>query len=180
VNTAYVWILAPVSHAKSGELQIGYSGAFQNASASRFVLAKPGQPFTPGDPRFDASGRYVPYYTPENQIAHAALTAAMLRLTSTATVRVNGSYALHASEDAPTFVAAGGPSPQQSALQRTTVRRTFAPWSAHGVVELAATPATSISATGDFARTAFYGAGSVGVQVSHRFDLTRRRAAADY
>src|SRR5207249_2198397 len=79
VNTAYVWILAPVSHAKSGELQIGYSGAFQNASASRFVLAKPGQPFTPGDPRFDASGRYVPYYTPENQIAQAELAAAMLR-----------------------------------------------------------------------------------------------------
>ena len=180
VSTAYAWVLAPVIHNSGGDLELGYSGAHQDAAASRFVLARTVQPFLPGDPRFDFSGRYAPYYTPSQLTSHSMVGAATGRFSSAVTLRVNGSYALHAAENATTFVATGNPSPQQAGVKGVVARRAFTPWNAHAALELAGGDGLVFATDGEITRTAFYTVATVGVRLTYRFGLSERRRAAGY
>ncbi len=169
ISTAYVWVLAPVARGGGSQLQIGYGASAQNADESRFVLASPQQPYPPTDPRFSLDGRYVPYYTPANLVTHSALAAATARLAPSITLRLNGSYAVRATDDKPVLVTSAGPTPGQTVVVRSSNRRTFSPWIGRAALELAPTGALTLAATGEIMRTAFYTAASAGVQVGYRF-----------
>lgn len=169
VSTAYAWVLAPVLHRNGGNLQIGYSISAQNAEQSRWVLAYPQQPFPPSDPRFRFDGRYAPYYTPAHLVTHSVLVAAMARATRSLTLRLNGLYGVHATEDAPVLEAGPSPAPGQVTVVRTSYRRTFTPWSGRAAAELAPTGALTVAATAEISRTAFYRTAAAGLQVTWRF-----------
>jgi hypothetical protein len=163
IVTAYAWQLAPVVKAAAGELQAGYAFAREHATESRFVLARPAQPFPPDHPRFSTAGRYDPYYTPSRLVTHSAILALMLRPSGNTTIRGGGSYALHATEEAPVlFVSAGQ-------VLRTMSTRTFSPWTARGSIEIALGEGVALSANGELGSGAFYRWSKGGVQVTYRF-----------
>jgi uncharacterized protein (TIGR02996 family) len=163
IQTAYGWLLAPLVHRTPVEIQAGYAFADSNADSSRFVLAQPIQPFLPTDPRFNLAGVYSPYFTPIHQVTHSALAAFTLRPARKATFRVDGSYAVRATDDAPFFAVSGG----QSLLN--TFPRKFSPWNVRASLTITLHEGLTLEPTGEMGRTAFYSWGAAGLQLTYHF-----------
>jgi hypothetical protein len=162
----YAWQLAPVLQRPRATLQAGYAFARENADESRFVLARPAQPFPVSDPRFSTEGRYSPYYTPGHLVSHSLIASAIFRPTPQTTFSVRGGRAVHATEDAPLFLVT------QGQLLPTFANRSVSPWNAHGSLDIAVNGRTTLSATGEYGRTAFYTWWTTGVGVTARFRAT--------
>ena len=172
VNSAFVWILAPLVHRSDGTLQVGYSLAWQDAEESRFVLAHPVQPVPVTSNRFDLSGRYAPYYTPQSMTSHSVLTAANIAVSSRATLRANASVGVRAIEDATTFHASA-----PSAVVGVVTRRSFTPWNVGAGIDITGRSAFVVSSGARFTHTAFYTAASGVLALSYRIGLGARRAS---
>ncbi len=154
ITTGYVWILMPLIRSSVALVQIGYSGAYQNADETRFVL--PTQPYLPGDPRFDFSGRYIPYYTPINTVSHSVLAGLTARPEGGVVFRANASYGVHATEDVVTFSLPAVPTPPGNTIVRTVGSRSFNPWSGHASLELPQSGNLSFVFSASIDHTAFY------------------------
>jgi Tfp pilus assembly protein PilF len=166
IRSMYAWQLAPVLQRPRATLQAGYAFARENADESRFVLARPAQPFPVSDPRFSTEGRYSPYYTPSHLVSHSLIASAIFRPTPQTTFSVRGGRAVHATEDAPLFLVT------QGQLLPTFANRSVSPWNAHGSLDIAVNGRTTLSATGEYGRTAFYTWWTTGVGVTARFRAT--------
>ena len=163
ITSASGWLLAPLVYRDRLKLQAGYAFGMANADESRFALAASSQPYDPADPRFDTAGRYVPYYTPMNVVTHSLTAAVALHARPSAVIRLSGSYAVHATEDAPAFVTSGGQ------LQFTTIRRTFSPWKAASALDVAIRDGLTLGVVGELGRTAFYRWGTADIHLTYRF-----------
>lgn len=161
--TTYGWVLAPLVRRSPTEVQVGYAFGTGHARDSRFALEAPVQAFPPGDPRFDTTGRYDPYYTPSHLVTHSAIAALSVRRNARATIRANGAYGVRATDDAPVFVVSG------AQVERFTYPRTFHPWNARGSLTLALADGVALDAAAEIGRTAFYTWMTADVQVTYRF-----------
>jgi hypothetical protein len=165
VESAYAWLLAPIARGSAVTFQAGYALSAQHARESRFVLADTTQAVPPGHPLFDVTGRYVPYYTPDHLLAHAALAALELRTTAGGRFRIDASLALHARDDAPVFQVSGVP----PAVVSGTFRRAFTPWQLRGGVEQRVTPGLTFYVNAEHSRTVFYSTSGGSVSLMYRF-----------
>jgi Tfp pilus assembly protein PilF len=156
----YAWLLAPIVRQPHVDLQAGYAVAYEHAEVSRFVPAANAAP----DPvTFAIAGNYDPYYTPARVMRHSAAAALRVRASPRVTVRLNGSYAFRATEDAPVLFSVNG------GVDRFFFEREFHPWEGRGSVEIAATPRTAVAVTAEAGRGAFYRSRSAAVQLTYRF-----------
>ena len=178
LTSAYVWLLAPVVHSAPLDLQVGYAGAYQNSSESRFSLAHPVQPYLPGDTRFDLSGSYQPYYTPVDLLSHSAIAAITARPSPEATFNAGGSYAFHATETAPVLLAVG--TTATTTVQRLSYTRHFNPWNAHASMTLNPSTDVSLVANADVFRTGFYTASGASIALAYRFANRAIQMAGGY
>lgn len=179
-TSAYLWIVAPVVHSAPLDLRVGYSGAMQNSSESRFSLAHPTQPYLPGDARFDLSGSYQPYYTPIDLQSHSVISAMTARLSPAATFNAGGSYAFRATESSPVLLAISTTAPVTTTVQRFSYTRHFNPWNAHASFAVNATNDVSLIANGEVFRTGFYAASSASVALVYRFANRAIQKAGGY
>jgi uncharacterized protein (TIGR02996 family) len=163
VGAVYGWQLVPLLNTAAGRVQAGYAISREHADETRFVLAMPVQPFPPGDPRFDGTGRYDPYYTPSRVITHSAIAAATWRPAPRLTVNLGGASALRATEESPTFVPSGG----QVVL--AMVPRTLSPWAARGSLDLRLDRRLTLTVRGEVRRTPFYRWSTAGVDMTYWF-----------
>ena len=177
INTGYAWLLAPIVHTSGVQFQIGYAFTAQNADENRFELANPSQPYSPSDPRFDFSGRYDPYYTPINLIEHSAIAAMMVRVAPAVTFRANGGYGVHATDDETEFAA--GPGISNEIISKVS-QQTFSPWNAGASIEGITSSGVTLGLSGDIMHTSFYTVASLRAQLTYRFGIPARRAAAGY
>lgn len=163
VRVRYAWAMAPLVRTPAVDLQAGYAAAYEDAEESRFTLAAAAQPVQPADPRFDVTGRYDPYYTPEQVLRQSILAATRVRVGSRGMLRLNGSLAVQATEDAPHWLVVDG------VPARGFARRDFDPWEARGSfdVRLAGGATLAISVAGG--RAAFYRWTSARVDLTYRF-----------
>lgn len=150
VRSAYAWLLAPIADGARGGLQAGYAIAAADADEGRFVLARPQQPYPPGDPRFDFSGVYRPYFTPARQLTHAAIAAVTAGRGGGPVFRAGGSYGFRAQGDVTAFQASGA---QAIAVIE---RRDYTPWTARASLEIPASRVVSFSLGGEAGRSAYY------------------------
>ena len=180
LSSAYLWFLAPLTRNQRGDLQAGYAFSAQSADDNRFALARPQQQFPPGDPRFDRTGRYSPYYTPDHLMTHSALVAATTRLGPTLTLHTNASVGLYATENAPAFVRVNAFPPAPDSIVRTSFRRSFTPWSARAALDIHRGRDWILQLTGDYQHTSFYSAGTATVQLTRRFTASAIRRADRY
>jgi tetratricopeptide (TPR) repeat protein len=165
LESAYAWLLAPIARGSAVTFQVGYALSAQHARESRFVLADTTQAVPPGHPLFDLSGRYVPYYTPDHLLAHAALAALELRTRAGGRFRIDASLALHARDDAPVFEVSGAP----PAVVPGTFRRAFTPWQLRGGLEQGVTPGLTLYVNAEHSRTVFYSTSGGSVSLMYRF-----------
>lgn len=163
VNSGYAWLLAPIVYRNDAKLQAGYAFGRGNADESRFVLAAQNQPYLPSDPRFDTTGRYVPYYTPANLVTHSVTAALTIHPTPPTTLRLNGSYAVHATDDAPAFVVSSGQ------VQRITNPRDFSPWKAGSSIDITVKNGVTLELEGELGRTSFYTWAAAEIRLTYRF-----------
>ncbi len=166
IRSAYGWLLAPVARNAKGVVQVGYAVSASDAAQSRFVLQRPAQRLPPGDPRFDFTGIYSPYYTPDHVLTQSVIAAAAAA-GRRATFHVNGSYGFAAHENAPLLAAAGG------AVVRVTTVRHFTPWNARAALSIPLGRRASFEPSVEVGRTVFYSWSTADVQVTWR--LTRGR-----
>lgn len=169
VHSAYGWLLAPVVRGSRGSVQAGYAFSQDNARESRFVLAQPRQAFAPTDPRFSTAGRYTPYYTPAHFVRHEAIAAATVKPSSRATLRLGGSYSIHATEDAPFFFISNG------VLQRTFFKRAVLAWNGRGTLEVNTGTDVTVVMGGEVGHTAFFRWATASAQVTYRLGAAARR-----
>ena len=176
ITSAYVWFLAPIRKLPIGDLQAGYAAAVQNATESRFALARPDQQF----PATDLNGRYSPYYTPDHSMTHSLLLAATTNIRSGVTLRTNASVGVYATENAFMFVNRNNPPPGQPPTRRERYRRSFTPLSGRAAINVVRPNDWMIAVTGEYQRTGFYSVGTIGVQLTRRFTAAAVRRADRY
>lgn len=169
VSTVYGWILAPLIHRPVADIQLGVSAVAQDADENRFTLARPVQPYLPGDPRFSTAGIYAPYYTPSGLSSQSVIGAVALHPSSYVTLRGGGSYAIRASDSGPSFVVSTATPVELPTVQRSFQSRTFSAWNARASVEAALTRHASFVAGGEYTRTVFYSATTAEAALIYRF-----------
>ena len=170
-RVAYAWLMAPLIRSTHVDVQGGYAVAAEDSENSRFVLANSSQPYTPDDPRFSLLGRYDPYYTPANVLRHSLAAAMTVRVTPQASFKLNGAYAVHATEDAPSFVPAAG------GIARIFIRRQFSPWDARASIDLTRANSVTVAISTEVGRSAFYHWARGSVALTYRFAAAARRDA---
>jgi hypothetical protein len=164
VHARFAWLLAPLIHSAAFDLHAGYAISYENAAESRFVVANPDQPVAPTDPSYDYSGRYDPYYTPVHLLKQSLAANVRGRLASHVQLRGGGSYAVHATDDAPVLYTDG-----TGVIQTTFYRRDSHPFEARASIEVAANDAFSFSIAGELGRSPFYQWRRAGAQLTYRF-----------
>ncbi len=176
----YVWIMAPLIHSPELTLRAGYSGALQTSSENRFDLTNPTQPFSLGDPRFDMTGSYQPYYTPTDLQSHSAIASIETHFGAVASFTANGSYAFRATENHPVLLALATVTPATVTLQKFFYMRTFNPWNAHASFQVKPSTDVSLVADGYVFRTGFYSAAGASLSLVYRFASRAIRQAGGY
>jgi hypothetical protein len=73
IQTAYLWALAPVISRSHFSLSAGYAFRYADAMDNHFSSKKPLSEVITSGPYENIPGVYTPYFTPENQMVHAAL-----------------------------------------------------------------------------------------------------------
>lgn len=169
VSTIYAWVLAPLLHQPGADIQLGVSAAAQDADENRFALARPIQPYPPGDSRFSTAGIYDPYYTPSSLSYQSVIGAVALRPAPGVTLRGGGGYAIRASDESPSFIVSPATPTQPVTVQRSFQSRTFTLWNARASIEAALTGHASFIAGGAYDRTAFYSAKTAEAAIIYRF-----------
>lgn len=146
VTVAYAWVLAPVLRGDRVSVQAGYAYSFEDARESRF----------------DLTGRYVPYYTPEERQTHGAIGAVALGRAGGPRISLNGMYSLRTTEQAPGFAVVDG------AAVRTPAPRRSHPWNLNAGVEVPIGNRLTLAVAGEIGKQAFYDWRSAGVSVVYR------------
>lgn len=173
VNTAYAWLLAPALNEPSFLIQLGYAYAYENANASRFVLAQSPPPI---GPPVSFNGRYDPYYTPSNIVSHSAIAAVTAKVAPTTWLHVNGAYSFHATQDAPSFslVTTGGVGPR---VERQFQQTNFVPWNLRASLSSSASNGVGVEASGEYSKNAFYSSFVFTAGITYRFTSAAIRKA---
>jgi hypothetical protein len=157
-TSAYAWGMAPLVNTSGAVLQAGYSISYQDTRELRFVLT----PQTDYVGESVVAGHYAPYYTPQNILSHSIIAAFTGNSADGFVVRVGGSFGVHATEDAPGFMAGPGESP----LVKTIASRSFHPWNARASVEKTLSQLATIDVKVEQSKTAFYNATTGGVGIT--------------
>jgi hypothetical protein len=159
VRTAYGWLLAPLSSSARHRVRAGYALAAQDAPKSNWV---PDRPRGGGPPASGAvEGRFVPYYTPHDVVAHSVLGEVVIGFGERWLI-VDGAYGVHATETAAALAHDGTPGAP------TTLRffeRSFRPvrFDARWVTPLG--PAASLTLEAGLDHTAEYRVGQLGISI---------------
>lgn len=176
IRTAYVWLLAPVLPA----LRLGYSFAWQDADETRWsadpAAGAPGLPGGAPTPPTAAAdtvpGRYDPYFTPEQIRIHALLAEVRGDL-GRGVGRLNLSWGVHATEQAPILLASAG----GGGARLVFAERDFTPWEVAGTLDLEVSGGVDLRFEAEHRRTAFYELSRVGLSTVYRFGRTTAAAA---
>jgi hypothetical protein len=193
VDRASGWILAPVvggagsvpSDGQDGgrggaslRLRLGYAFSWADARESRWVAAPtlfwsdPGFPEILPLPGDELAGRYDPYHTPRNEQVHNLLGEVALPL-NRVSLQLNGSYGVHAREDAPVLIVTestpGSPSGPSTVLtDRYFYQRSFSPWRLTLAASASLSPSLILTARGQAWETAFYEVKELSLELYYR------------
>lgn len=170
ITVASAWLLAPLVNRDGVAFRIGYAVSAQDAEQTRFVVADTTQPL-PGIPGTSIEGRYAPYHTPHNLVAHSVAAALGLWSAGGTALHVGGSWAFHARDDAPGFTATGFPPTATLGFSP----RTLNPWQARVALEQRLAPGLTLHAGAERMHTVFYTATSGGIQLVYRFSAAAGR-----
>ena len=169
VSTIYAWVLAPLVHQQRADIQLGVSAAAQDADETRFTLARPTQPYPPGDSRFSTAGIYAPYYTPSSLSYQSVIGALALHPSRNVTFRGGGGYAIRASDSSPSFIVAPAKGNTPATVQRFFQPREFSLWNARASVEAALNAQVWFVVGGEYYRTPFYSSTTAEAAIIYRF-----------
>ena len=167
-TSGYAWLLAPVLRRPAYSLALGYAFSAQDTRESRFV---PLQPHSPGTPGSGPSGRYVPYYTPDDLVIHSLIGNLTIHGGRGTTISGNGAWPLSAHELATEFTTSGPP----PVVQPGTFRRDFSPWNAKLGIAQDVGKGWWVRGQAEHQETAFYSASAGSIGLSYRFSTAAAR-----
>lgn len=154
VMAAQAWLLAPLARAATYSLRAGYAVGWQDASESRWVGRNVGDtrgPFAP--PGAVLPGRYDPYYTPHDQLAHSVIADAAVADGRGGWIKLSAAMGVHATELAPQQRSTG-----RGAGTIEFAQRSYTPYRIEAGWWLPLSDRTSITLDAEYSRSAFYNA----------------------
>jgi len=114
VRSISAWILIPVINQSSFTFNMGYAFMFADSDQNRFVL----------DEKFDLPrhatfgqvlpGVFSPYFTPQNQLVHAALGKVDVKFSDKISASINSNIGVYANIDNPNYIHYGSSAPTQA------------------------------------------------------------------
>lgn len=151
VITAYGWLLAPLSRGAGHSLRAGYSAAWQDSEESNWVPdpTAGGQGGAPV-PGSVIPGRYAPFYTPHDLLAHSVLGNVAVEI-GAGWLILDAAYGVYARELAATLFRGS-----TGEVQLQFAERTFHPYRAAARWVMALGPLTSLELDAEHDRSAFY------------------------
>jgi hypothetical protein len=148
VRSAHAWLLAPLARSRTAIFQAGYALAFRDSDHTRWVPAA----------SEGAAGRYIPYYTPDDEQVHRVVVSGAVPLADSLIFRANGGFGFWATELAPPPMAGQLPAV-----------RNFHPWNGRASLEWALTRSFSMTVSGEHQKTAFWKMHQFSAGVTYRF-----------
>ena len=166
--SGYAWLLAPVLRRPAWSLALGYAVSAQDTRESRFVPTLPHPSGTPGS---GPSGRYVPYYTPDEVVIHSLIGNFTIQSGRRTTISGNGAWSFSAHEQATTFTTSGPP----PVVQPGSFRRAFSPWNAKLGIGQDLGKGWSLRGEAEHQETAFYSGSAGSIGLWYRFSAAAGR-----
>lgn len=160
MTTAFAWVLAPLISSARRTIHIGYSAAIQDARELRFALEDPIQSSNPASASYNFAGRYDPYYTPKDLQTHSVIAAVALGAPGKSVLRINGTYAVLGSENAPRFVPVALTAPPRTVVRMVLDERDIHPWNVRTSIDISSSAKSSLLLGAEIARTGFYSSSS--------------------
>jgi len=115
------WVLFPIAQHPILSLNIGYAFIMANADHNRFTLEDPSvMPSTFGEV---LPGVFDPYFTPQNQLVHAALAKIDINFSKKFRASLNSNIGIYATIDNPNFIYYGSTEPNSPSIGNGPVSR---------------------------------------------------------
>lgn len=111
VNTLSAWLLMPIIKHTIFTVNMGYAFTVADSEQNRFVLDESVK--MPGHVTYGQvlPGVFNPYFTPQNQVIHAALAKIDMKFNQKLSASINSNIGVYASIDNPNYVYYGTSSP---------------------------------------------------------------------
>ena len=127
IQTIYAWLLAPLISNSSFSLKAGYAFSHANADLNMYQPKSPIPNINnPALLNKEVSGIYDPYFTPNNQIIHAAIASMNISFSKNVSFFSRASIAVSARADNPKFIVVRN-NGNQYVLNKTYAATTYNP-----------------------------------------------------
>lgn len=168
VATGYAWVLSPPVGSAVFHVRIGYGFNVSDAEDNRFqsieTLEQILIDYMPGE---QIEGNYDPYFTPEDQFAHAGLVSFRFSGNNSLFLELGGSYGFHGHTDQPYLFL--NEVEGSVAISRGYYETDYHPVELRFSAGRQLSQSITISFTYAFLKTLFYQRHSTGMQINKRF-----------
>lgn len=163
VQSAHLWLLAPVWAEGGDAFRLGYAVRVADADDNTFRPVESRVP-PAGGPAADGGGVYDPYYTPEEVLAHSAVAALLVRPSPAVLLALDGAVGIHATETAPRATAGG-----TDGATVEFVDRDYRPWRVSGRLRAELSPSNAVELEAGHREDAFFRVFEGSVRWTHWF-----------
>jgi hypothetical protein len=170
INTAYLWLLAPLVKQKRFKVQAGYAFSYANADRNNFVTAAPLATLINSTLLYGSvSGVYDPYFTPLNQIVNSLLASINIQLSEKVHFSSRTNIGVFAQADNPFLTLEKNAGNQQFYINKaySTVRYTPLEWVSN--LQLNLSPKFSIQLNYSYQKLLFYTNNLGRIQLKYNF-----------
>ncbi len=168
VNSVYFWLLAPIVAKTNFSLSAGYAFSHSNSDKNNFIPAKNITAIINSTPvNGSVQGVYDPYFTPLNQIIHAALASIKIGFSKKIELTSRASIAVSAKADNPALTLKKNGN--QYSISKTYTRINYSPLTWVTELKLSLSNKFTISGNYTYDHLLFYISNQGSIQLKYHF-----------
>ncbi len=170
INTAYLWLLAPLVKQKNFKVQVGYAFSYAHADKNNFVAAAPLSTLINTTPLYGTvSGIFDPYFTPQNQFINLLLASINIGLSKKVQFSSRTNIGVFAQADNPFLMLEKSTGNQQYYINKgySTLKYTPIEWVSN--LQLNLSPKFSVHLNYTYQKFLFYTNNQGGIQLKYNF-----------
>ncbi|MFN2458690.1 MAG: tetratricopeptide repeat protein [Chitinophagaceae bacterium] len=169
VKTTYLWSLLPVVHNASVSFKTGYGFSFANAQVNTFRSSKSLNTIVATQPILSqVEGIYDPYFTPQNQVIHAALASLRIAPSQAFNFTARGSVGFYATADNPVLVLEKNSS-NQHVISKGYYTERYTPFEAEANLQFRLSDNLNFNTLYNYSKLFFYNRHVASVRLLYRF-----------
>jgi hypothetical protein len=156
INTAYLWLMAPLVDKNSFKLKAGYAFNHSDADKNNFTSTQSIAAIVSGTaPGNAVPGYYYPYFTPSSQTAHSLLASTVIQLSKNVLFTSRASLGIAGKVDNPVLSLSKSPGNIFS-IDKSYYQQTYNPIEFNNELSVRLTPHFSSAMIYEYSRLLFY------------------------